>query len=379
MTMTSWPYVAQDTTDIEYGRLFREMAASDGMVGSFGDNVLKVTGDGSGRQVKMATGSAILRGYMFYSTAIETIPIAAPSAGVRMDLVVLELNLSAPTIAQRILPKVLTGTSGSTNPPGVTQTDTGVYQIPLATVRVDPGVSVITSDKVSDVRDWMDQKFGAWTTPRRPASPRKYKMGFNETIGAWEYWSGSAWKTLMSVNLASADVFGILPVANGGTGGSSTATARSSLSVYSKAEADALLDDKATNTALTSGLAGKANTSHNHSASDITSGTLSLARGGTGGTTAATARTSLDVYSQAEADALLAAKATTTALNSGLAGKSDTNHTHPAGDITSGTLSVARGGTGVTSLTALLQALNIYVQTSQPAYAANRVWIKVPA
>lgn len=378
MTMTSWPYVAQDTTDIEYGRLFREMAASDGMVGSYGDNALKVTGDGSGRQVKMATGSAILRGYMFYSTAIETIAIAAPSAGVRMDLVVLELNLSAPTIAQRILPKVLAGTSGSTNPPGVTQTETGIYQIPLATVRVDPGVSVITADKVADVRDWMDQKYGIWTTSRRPASPRRNKLGFNETLGAWEYWSGSAWKTLMSVNLASSDVSGILPVANGGTGGATTAAARSSLSVYSKAEADALLADKASNAALSAGLNSKANASHSHSASDITSGTLSVARGGTGGASTAAARTSLDVYSKAEADALLADKASSSQLTNGLAGKSDVGHNHSAGDIVSGTLSVARGGTGVTSLTALLNALGIYVQTAQPAYAANRVWIKVP-
>lgn len=39
--------------------------------------------------------------------------------------------------------------------------------------------------------------------------------------------------------------------------------------------------------------------------------------------------------------------ATQTALN----GKANTSHTHAAGDITSGTLSVARGGTGQTTLT----------------------------
>ena len=244
MTMTSWPYVAQDTTDIEYGRLFREMAASDGMAGSFGDNVLKVTGDASGRQVKMATGAAILRGYMFYSTAIETIPIAAPSAGARVDLVVLELNLSAPLVANRILPKVLAGTSGSPNPPALTQTETGIYQIALATVAVAPGITVINSGDVTDVRSWMDQKYGAWTTNRRPVSPRKYKLGFNETLGVWEYWDGAGWISLAAVNLESSSVTGVLPIGKGGTGGNTAKLAREALGFYVQSASPAYADDR---------------------------------------------------------------------------------------------------------------------------------------
>lgn len=234
MTMTSWPYVAQDTTDIEYGRLFREMAGSDGMAGSFGDNTLKVTGDASGRQVKMATGSAILRGYMFYSTAIEVIPIAAPSAAARVDLVVLELNVSAPLVANRILPKVLQGTSGSSTPPGLTQTETGIYQIPLATVNVGAGISVINAVDVTDVRSWMDQKYGVWTTSRRPVAPRKYKLGFNETTGGWEYHNGTDWVSLTAVNLASSQISGVLPIANGGTGASDWEAARQALNIYAQ-------------------------------------------------------------------------------------------------------------------------------------------------
>lgn len=46
-----------------------------------------------------------------------------------------------------------------------------------------------------------------------------------------------------------------------------------------------ITDTYATKTELTSGLSGKANTSHNHSAADITSGTLAVERGGTGQTT----------------------------------------------------------------------------------------------
>jgi hypothetical protein len=244
MTMTSWPYVAQDTTDIEYGRLFREMAGSDGVVGSFGDGGLAVIGDSSGRQVKMAAGSAILRGYMFYSTAQEVIPVSAPSAANRVDLLVLELNVSAPLVANRILPKVLVGTSGSATPPAITQDPTGIYQIPLATINVDAGISVIAADKVADVRSWMDQRYGAWTTNRRPASPRKYKLGFNETLGLWEYHNGSTWVSLTAVNLASSQVSGVLGVANGGTGGNTVDLGRKGLDFYVQSAQPAYADNR---------------------------------------------------------------------------------------------------------------------------------------
>lgn len=48
--------------------------------------------------------------------------------------------------------------------------------------------------------------------------------------------------------------------------------------------------------------------SHSHQASDITSGTLSVERGGTGAATAADARTGLGVYSAGEVDAALSGK-----------------------------------------------------------------------
>lgn len=115
---------------------------------------------------------------------------------------------------------------------------------------------------------------------------------------------------------ASAITTGQLPLARGGTNATDAAGARTSLSVYSIAEVD-------------TALAGKSDTGHEHSAGDITSGTLPLSRGGTNGTDAAGARTSLDVYSTAEVDALVATPGA---------------HTHDAGDIDSGVLAHERGG-----------------------------------
>lgn len=58
--------------------------------------------------------------------------------------------------------------------------------------------------------------------------------------------------------------------------------------------ADPTSDGSAANKSyVDTGLAGKANSSHNHSASNITSGTLPITRGGTNASTAAAARTNL--------------------------------------------------------------------------------------
>ncbi len=88
-------------------------------------------------------------------------------------------------------------------------------------------------------------------------------------------------------------------VADGGTGATTAAGARTNLDVPS-------------NAALTSGLAGKSDTGHTHNAATDLTGSVPVANGGTGATTAAGARTNLDVPSNAD-------------LTSGLAGKQGLN------------------------------------------------------
>lgn len=131
---------------------------------------------------------------------------------------------------------------------------------------------------------------------------------------------------------------------------------------------------------VTASSIGAAASSHTHSASDITSGTLGVACGGTGKTTAKDAANNflnaLDTGGAVPVDAdyyisqyvnggtstITYHRRPVSALYSYIKGKTDTlyatkSHTHGAGDITSGTLAVARGGTGLTASPSMLTNL----------------------
>lgn len=106
-------------------------------------------------------------------------------------------------------------------------------------------------------------------------------------------------------------------------------------------------------------LNGKAASSHNHSAANITSGTLAVARGGTG----ITANPSMLV-------------------NLGSTSAASVFATSPRPGIT-GTLAVAHGGTGATSAASARSNLGaaasdiVAVQSSQPTSSTCKLWIKI--
>ena len=119
----------------------------------------------------------------------------------------------------------------------------------------------------------------------------------------------------------------VTPITLGGTGATSASGALTNLGITATASELNKLDGvTATTTELnyvdgvTSNIQtqinGKANSSHTHSASDITSGTLPLTRGGTGATTASGALSKLGITATAsELNKLDGVTATTTELN----------------------------------------------------------------
>ncbi|WP_031513719.1 tail fiber domain-containing protein [Streptomyces sp. NRRL F-5123] len=191
MTQSSYPFDGQSVSEAQFSRFFRELASHSGVADTLGGTSFAVTGDSSGMQVKVAPGFAIIRGHAIQSTAIETMAIAAASGAQRYDRVVLRLD---PT-ANSILIAVVKGTSGA-GAPALTQTDTGIYEFPLATVSVPAGAATITASQVTGEREFLGNTVGGWTTATRPQGPRTGRLGLNGSTGTWEYWDGTQWKDL---------------------------------------------------------------------------------------------------------------------------------------------------------------------------------------
>ncbi|MFC9736664.1 tail fiber domain-containing protein [Streptomyces noursei] len=190
MAKSSYPFDSQATTESQYSRLFRELQDS-GVVGSADGPDLKVTADGSGMKVFVQPGFAILRGHAFFSTAVETLNIAAADSAERRDRIVLRLDPAA----NRIDLAVLKGVPGG-DAIGATQTDTDIFELSLGLVRVSPGSTNISADAVIEGRRYCGSRIGTWTTSTRPAAPRVSQLGFNRSTKAWEYWDGTNWADL---------------------------------------------------------------------------------------------------------------------------------------------------------------------------------------
>lgn len=202
MAQTSWPFDSADTTESQYSDIFKRLA-TNGVYGDDASTVLKVFGDSSGMNVKVPIGYAYVRGFMYYNDAQLTQTIAASTSQPRIDLVVLKLD---PT-ANSIVVAVKQGTpAASPVAPALTQTDTGVYEMPLAQVTVGASVATIAAAAVTDMRSFMSSPFGKWSTAGRPTTNRRGDAGFNTTTGIPEYWDGAAWQSFAPTTFTAAQI-----------------------------------------------------------------------------------------------------------------------------------------------------------------------------
>ncbi|MEU6056992.1 tail fiber domain-containing protein [Streptomyces sp. NPDC047097] len=190
MAITSYPFDEQVVSEGEFSYLFRELQ-STGVADSVGGAAFAVYADSSGMQVKVPPGFGLIRGHAVQSTNTEIIQVAAASASVRTDRIVLRLDPAANTITIT----VLQGTPGG-GPPAMVQSDTGLYDFPLARVTVGVGAATISASAVTDERRFTGNQVGGWTTSTRPASPRIGRLGFNTATKAWEFWNGTTWGDL---------------------------------------------------------------------------------------------------------------------------------------------------------------------------------------
>lgn len=175
MTFTSYPFDNQDTTEAQYSALFRELQNS-GVVDGFGGTGLQVSANSSALAVTMQPGAAIVRGFFFNNDAVWTQAVNAPGAAIRYDAIILRLDPAANSIVPVYVPN-----AGLT--PVLTQTTTGIYEILLALVTVNPSAVTIGATDVTDKRHFARGRIGVWNSTNRPATPRAYDVGINPDRG----------------------------------------------------------------------------------------------------------------------------------------------------------------------------------------------------
>jgi hypothetical protein len=151
MTQTSFPFENIDTTESQFSKWARNIG--EGVKGGPDDNKLLVTGDDSGLQVRIAAGEALVRGHYYISTAQETLTLDTAGTDTRVDAIVVELDPAA----NQIVLKVVQGIAVLNNPqpPTLTQSDVGIYQILLGLVTIGAEASTILAGDVTDRRTFL--------------------------------------------------------------------------------------------------------------------------------------------------------------------------------------------------------------------------------
>lgn len=130
------------------------------------DNDLNVSA-GSGMTVNIAAGRAWINGHYVYNDAPLNMNIATAPAGVyaRIDRVVARLNTA---ITAREITFAIVQGAASENPVAPALTRAGdVYEICLATIRINAGVTSITNSMITDTR--ADNSVCGWAASVTPA------------------------------------------------------------------------------------------------------------------------------------------------------------------------------------------------------------------
>ena len=168
--------------------------------------------DTGGRNAVMSAGNAIIKGMLWRCDAAVSTPIPAASASNRIDRLVLRLNRGASSSPTVIQPVVITGTpSGSPQEPPLTQTPSGIWDIPISswTTASNGSLSGLLDERVitGAVRDnWHDMRptGNSWVGTNSGWLPPQYRFSddykFVEVAGyvsvpTQGIWTGKAIKT----------------------------------------------------------------------------------------------------------------------------------------------------------------------------------------
>lgn len=201
MAQDSWPspaHNARAVTDTEYEKIAARFS-DDGVYGEPGDTAVVAAGAGLSVDVRPGVYASV-RGHAWTSgTVAVNLAIAANASGTtRVDRVVLRLDRAAWTVRA----VVKTGPPIVSWAPGLTQDtgDTGVYEIPLATVRVPPSAGSVT---VTRGEQYIGTRTRPCTSTTLPLAPQPGEHAFETDTDTLRVWTGSEWAIVYQ---ASGDV-----------------------------------------------------------------------------------------------------------------------------------------------------------------------------
>jgi hypothetical protein len=132
----------------------------------------------------------VIKGQLWRADASVSTPIPAASAQNRLDILALQLNRGATSSPGVVQPVVITGTpSGSPTLPPLTQTTTGLFQIPICNWTSASSGSLTG---LVDQRQYSGRSVIMMTSAYHP-TPVSPCLGFEtDTLNLYE-WTGSAW------------------------------------------------------------------------------------------------------------------------------------------------------------------------------------------
>jgi len=172
----------------DWESLWSAAGAHDGIF-NYTNNAFKPTLPG-GNVIQIEAGVCMIKGQLWSSDTAYQLPIPAPSAQNRYDVIVLRFDRNSVDSAHVVQPILIQGTpAASPTPPPIQQTATGFWDVPVAQWRVQSSGII---DSLLDRRQFSGFTVMNILSTARPIPPYRC-IALEVDTGNLMQWNGSAW------------------------------------------------------------------------------------------------------------------------------------------------------------------------------------------